>query len=607
MALAFAASASPATAPFDGAPECWFQTNGPNVDPGEGDWYTSPLTASDDQRHLFHIVVPDEAVFPVTVRVHGAASSRFSSLGLDVDPDLREDEIPGGTSPDPTRFTLERPGESVTEIFESAPHDSRFEATIRAVDGPGRYLLTSETGAWPIWGVANHTLNDDQNSFRIEVESDGADTPEPDDDVRIEVTQATITCTEATAKPLTLAYAVPEGVTVTTLRNFDLEAGGGRVTGPLTYTPLGGVSVTGTISGERLWNGAGATLDTGEDVVSGQPGPWTITLGGLGPNNQVSFEAFGDGEPLPLSIVSLNRPPEWIDLGAIAVREPAGTEPIPVLRSIPVAVDEADDGQTLRFTVPDEGDCKTGDPHPFAKVTVAPKSVTAGAGNETATLRLAVGARDAATGPHCVRVRAFDGGAARDLELMVGVTPANSAPTARAGPDKVFHEPRTRVTLSGGGSFDPDGDPLKLTWSQVRGRAVAFTQVRKSLRFRAPRGRYTFQLTASDGLLKRNDRVLVKVRNGAPILKAPIRRTATVGRRARIRLGSFLDPGRDGPWRVKITWGDRTKTTRTTRRPGALRARHAFLRRGVFGLTVRVSDADGATGVSRFKIAVRRP
>jgi PASTA domain/PKD domain len=598
LALAFAASASPATAPADGAPECWFQTNGPSVDPGEGDWYTSPLTASDDHRHLFQIAVPDDAAFPVRVRVHGAASSRFSSLGLDVEPNPREDEVPGGTLPDPTRFTLERPGGNVlrTETFQSAPHDSTFEATIRAVDGPGTYLLTSETGARPISGVANPSLNNDQNSFRIEVEQDGAETPEPDDDVRIAFTQTTITCTAAT-NPLRLAYGVPEGATDLALRNFDLERGGDRVTGPLTYTSPTGVSIPGTISGERVWNGPPTLtedLDTGEDAVPlgpGQHGPWSLTLGGVGPDNQVIFEALADGEPLPLSVVSLNQAPEWIDPGVVSVGEPAGFEPSPVQRTIALHVDEPDGGQTLRFSVPDGGDCRTGDPHPFAGVTVAPGSVTAGPENETATLRLSVGPRDAATGPHCVRVRVFDGGASRDLQLMVDVTEANSAPTARAGLDRTVHEPHTRVTLHGGGSFDPDGDPLEFTWRQVHGPAIALTQAGRSLTFRAPRGRYTFQLTVSDGRLERTDRVGVRVGHGA-----------------RIRLGSFVDPGRDGPWRVRVTWGDRTKaTTRIQRRPGALRAPHAFLRRGIFGVTVRVTDADRATGVSRFRITVRRP
>jgi hypothetical protein len=595
--LAFAASASPATAPSDGAPDCWFQTNGREVPAAEGDWYTNKVTSDGDDRHLFRIVVPSRAAFPVKVRVHDTESKHFAADADDADEILHER--------DRTRFTLVRPNGSVlaTEAFDSdSPNGSVFEATITAASGPGTYLLTSETGAFPVAGDPTVGLNNDQNSFRVEVESAGPNLPEPGHEVRIEFTRATITCMQATTKPLTLAYAVPEGTTEIKLRNFDLEVGGDRVTAPLKYVSPTGAEVPGTMSGEDVWS---------EDILpaAGRHGPWTMTLGGLGVNNQVAFEAFADSEHLPLSVVSLNQPPQWLPQSGI-VREPEGTQRVPVMRSVQLQLDEPDDGQTLRFSVPHSGHC--GDAasrtHPFARF-VPPASVVSGPGNEVATLRMAVGAQDAADSPYCVRVRVFDGGAARDLELEVNVTEENSTPIARAGPDKVVHEPRTRVTLRGGGSFDPDGGPApKLSWNQVGGRKVALTRVRQSIRFRAPRGRYTFQLTASEGTLKTTDRVSVKVRNGAPIVVAPANRAVPEKRHVVMRLGSFVDPGRDGPWRVKIAWGDRTKATlRTMRKPGSLgKARYTFLRRGAFTVTVKVTDRDGATGVRRFNVTVKR-
>lgn len=598
IALEVTTSAAAATAPSDGAPDCWFQTNGREVAAAEGDWYTSKLTAIADHRHLFRIVVPPEAALPVKVRVRDAESKHFFDRPDDADEVLN--------AFDPTRFTLEhedptRPVLARQTFPTNSPDGSVFEATIAV---PGTYRLTSETGAFSLSGDATPGLNDDQNAFRIEVFPEGPDLPEPGHEVGIEFTQATITCTRPTTRPLALAYTVPEGAEVTTLRNFDLEVGGDRVTGPLTYTsPLpAGDATLGTMSGEDVWK---------EDVlpVEGRHGPWTMTLGGLGVNNQVAFEALADGRPLPLSVVSLNHPPRWVS-AVETVSEPVGIEPVPVMRAVQLEIDEPDDGQTLRFAVPQAGYCGDGTvpTHPFTR-SVAPASGISGAGNETATLRLAVGARDAAGSPHCVRVRVFDGSVAADLELEVDITPQNSAPIARAGPDKVVHEPRTLVTLKGGASFDPDGDLLTLRWAQVRGRTVAAPQTGKRLSFRAPPGKYTFRLVANDGKVNsRRDLVVVRVRNGAPIVTAPARRAVPVGRRARFRLGSFVDPGRDGPWRVKVKWGDRTKATvRKVRRPGRLgKAAHKFVRRGVFTVTVRVTDGDGATGVARFKVAVKR-
>jgi hypothetical protein len=596
-AMAFAASATPATAPSDGAPDCWFQTNGPSVDPDHGDPYTSPLTESDDHGHLFQIVASPQAGFPVKVRVHDAESKHF------FEPDTEDaDEVLNQR--DPTRFTLEGPTGIVlaTQTFDpnpptASPDGSIFEATITA---PGTYLLTSETGALPIWGDPAPGLNNDQNAFRIEVTPDGQDLPEPGHEVRIEFTKATITCAENAAN-LRLAYTVPEGAEMTRLRNFDLEVGGDRVTEPLTYTSPADVETFGTMSGEDVWS------ENVFPVGVGQHGEWTIELGGLGINNQVAFEANADGVQLPLSVVSLNQPPQWLTTDPVPVDEPIGFEPDPALRSIQLELNEPDDGQTLRFSVPDGGDCEAWPPHRFERFVAPGDMMSVPGENERATLKLAVGARDAGT--HCVRVRVFDGGAARDVELEVTVEEKNSAPIARAGPDRVVHEPRTRVRLNGGASFDPDGHSLTLRWAQVRGRAVTRPRTGRLLRFRAPRGKYTFRLIANDGELNsRKDLVVVRVRNGAPIVKAPARRTVRVGRRARIRLGSFVDPGRDGPWRVRINWGDRTKATaRKVRRPGGLgKAGHKFLRRGVFTVKVRVTDGDGATGVARFKVTVRR-
>jgi hypothetical protein len=594
-ALSLAATAGAATAPSDGAPNCWFQTNGPNVAPGKGDPYTN-ASASNERRHVFQIVVPPGAAFPVVVRVRDAESTRGATE--------QHDEVLNGS--DPTRFTLRRPDGTLLDrqtFLPGSPRNSVFEASITATSGAGTYALISETGALPISGNASPDLNDDQNSFRVQILGDGAATPETEDDTRLGFTRTTIACTpqsDGGQTPLTLAYIVPEGATTTTLRNFDLDSPT-DVTGPLTYTPLAGAPVTGTMSGPAVWS------ENIVPVAADQHGPWTIRVPGLSGRNQVAFEAFADGQQLPVSVVSLNRPPAWQDPPPVTVSEPTGVESVPVTRSIPLAIDEPDDGQNLSFPVPAGGRCTTTDPHPFASVAFSSASVVSGPGTEAATLELGVGARDA--GAHCVRVRVADGGAARDLELMVTVTDANSAPTAAAGPDRTVHGPGIPFTLDGGGR-DADGDSLTLSWRQIAGPAHLTFPPGDPLRVKAPvRGSYTFELVVSDGDLVGTDRARVNVLNGAPRVTTPPLRTVPARRLVAIPLGSFTDPGSVGPWTVNVRWdGARAQALPNALAVGSLgRARHKFLRGGLHSVLVAVTDEAGMKGSATFSVRVRPP
>jgi hypothetical protein len=93
----------------------------------------------------------------------------------------------------------------------------------------------------------------------------------------------------------------------------------------------------------------------------------------------------------------------------------------------------------------------------------------------------------------------------------------NRVPTADAGEDQTVTEGDT-VTLNGSASFDPDGDPLTYTWSQVSGPESVVLEGAATVqaRFEAPDpGIYEFHLMVHDGEVSSGPNgVLVTVESG---------------------------------------------------------------------------------------------
>jgi len=124
--------------------------------------------------------------------------------------------------------------------------------------------------------------------------------------------------------------------------------------------------------------------------------------------------------------------------------------------------------------------------------------------------------------------------------------PSDNRPVANAGNDRT-RDP-TRITLNGSGSYDPNGDPLSYSWSQVSGPAVAISDPKAaSPTFLAKKsGPHVFRLTVSDGKAQSlPDEVTVTIRNLAPSAQAGPDQVVDAGTRVVLDGANSNDPNGD--------------------------------------------------------------
>jgi len=91
----------------------------------------------------------------------------------------------------------------------------------------------------------------------------------------------------------------------------------------------------------------------------------------------------------------------------------------------------------------------------------------------------------------------------------------------------------------------------------------------------ADNGTYTVNVRVTDGDGGQDtDSVQITVNNVPPEVTPPAGQSAVEGTSKQFDLGSFTDPGADGPWQVTVNWGDGTQpTTFTADEPGSLGTR----------------------------------
>jgi hypothetical protein len=98
----------------------------------------------------------------------------------------------------------------------------------------------------------------------------------------------------------------------------------------------------------------------------------------------------------------------------------------------------------------------------------------------------------------------------------------------------------------------------------------------------------------------------VVVKNVAPSVSGLVDQGASEGTSGSFSLGTFSDPGADSPWAVDVNWGDGSAhTTFTKSAAGSLGSQsHTFADSGSFTVTVKVTDKDGDSGQTTFKVTV---
>src|SRR5205807_1655832 len=94
----------------------------------------------------------------------------------------------------------------------------------------------------------------------------------------------------------------------------------------------------------------------------------------------------------------------------------------------------------------------------------------------------------------------------------------------------------------------------------------------------------------------------VNVANQAPVVTAAANQNAGEGSAVAFNLGSFYDAGvQDNPWAVQVSWGDGAADTSAANSTGSLGTlAHSFAANGVYTVTVKVTDKDGASDSGTF-------
>jgi len=194
-----------------------------------------------------------------------------------------------------------------------------------------------------------------------------------------------------------------------------------------------------------------------------------------------------------------------------------------------------------------------------------------------------------------------DGGVATDT---VVVTATNAPPVADAGSNQTVRK-KTLVTLNGSLSFDPDGDMLTFSWTQLSGPAVTLTGADTATPSFTPTktGTYAFRLSVNDGDGGTSeDSTSVTVWGLPPtadlVAKPP---SAQVGVQIEFDASGSTDP--DGTIvDFAFSFGDNISESGSD----AVR-NHSYSSAGTYTVTLTVTDDDGNVSTAQVTVEIIAP
>lgn len=178
----------------------------------------------------------------------------------------------------------------------------------------------------------------------------------------------------------------------------------------------------------------------------------------------------------------------------------------------------------------------------------------------------------------------------------------NERPAADAGPDQTV-APRSFVVLNGGGSSDPEGDPLTFAWTLTRtpggSAATLLDDDRESPSFSPDLpGTYRIELIVNDGALdSRPDEVVVTVveDNGAPTANAGPNQSVDVGDTVSLDGNGSSDPDGD---RLSFSWTLASAppgSSASLSNPASATPRFTADLAGTYSLSLTVSDGSSTS------------
>lgn len=217
-----------------------------------------------------------------------------------------------------------------------------------------------------------------------------------------------------------------------------------------------------------------------------------------------------------------------------------------------------------------------------------------------------------------VNVRASDSGGDRDTGFTE-VTVDNVAPTITQVTNDGPVEEGSPVTIAVAAT-DPGGDALSYGFDcdddNVYEKTGQASEPNKAQCTFPDEGSYTINVRATDGDGGENtDSTIVAVENVAPIVTAPADQASGEDEDKSFDLGSFTDPGADGPWQVTVDWGDNsTRTTFEVQEADRLQdgsfdlgsRNHAYADDGAYTVEVTVAEAGSGSpsGSKTFAVTV---